>query len=145
MGLSNEERLLAEAVDSMLQFDAKYGIADGDNDDDGFTSQFPYMHENIEQQFRLDADTKDLKYCDAICSTFNRVHAHKYLDDPKFTNTLMRELSAQGVPREEQAIACDIVGKIVERLSKGTKDWAEKDLGSGTNLNDINNLKEYQA
>lgn len=144
MSLTNTEKLLVEAITGALST-GEIGLSEYDPDIDGFSSQFSYMHENIEQRFIIAAGEHDLKYADAICTSFSRTHAHKYIDDPKFYIAYRQEMSSQGIPKEEQAIAHQIVNNIIADLSKNKDDWAEKDLGSGTSLNDISDLEVYNA
>lgn len=143
--LSDKEKLLAEGIESMLQANAKLGLDIHDPDEDGFSSQFPYIHEHIDQQFRLLADEKDFKYFDSICASFSKTHAHKYLDSPSFWISFDKEMSAQAIPNEERQQAIALVEEIIDTLTKDRGSFKETDLGAGTDLEGIRDVSSPEG
>jgi len=130
MTLNKDQQKLLEAVESMLSGKAKLGLAYHDPQPEERANTFTYLHENIEQSFRL--KVIDLEYHDGVASAFNRVHSYKYVDDPSFGLAFEKEMTAMAVPDEEREVAHKALSEIVEGL-----DGAEKDAGNNPDMDEI--------
>lgn len=138
MPLSKNEKLLVEAVDSMLQQDAKLGLVIHDKDHQATGSAergYEYLHNQIDDMFALRA--AELTHAEGINQAFRKVHNYKYLDDPTFPTAMEKELVAQAVPAEERSAATSFISNIIEELKEEQQEWAEKDAGFNPNLNEI--------
>jgi len=132
MALSNKERLLVEAVSGMMD-----DIATGTNyhkksENQDLSNSASYLHEEIEQAYRL--ATVNLDHHDSVCSAFSKIHNHKYLDDPSFTLSFEKELTARAVPMEEREKAVKAIDKVRNKL---LKEKAEQDAGFNPELDEI--------
>ncbi len=124
--MNKEEKLVLEAIDSMLQHDAKLGLAIHDTDDmDSAERGYEYLHGQIDEMFAVKA--AEFTHSNGICQAFKKVHNYKYLDDPSFEVAMKKEMVAQAVPAEERSKALDLIPKIIKELKKEQKEWAEKD------------------
>ncbi len=138
MALNKHEKLLAEAIDSMLHQDAKLGLSFHDQDAPEAKQDwrgYQYLHEQINDMFTLKA--ADLNHFEGISSAFRKVHGYKYVDDWTFLPAMDKELISQGVPREERIKALEFVPKIVEELRAEQHLWAERDGGLNPKLDEV--------
>jgi hypothetical protein len=139
--LNKTERLLAEAIDTMLRHNPKLGLSfhDGTEETSHFTQ---FKHEQINEMFEL--ETTDLVHHDGTCSAFNKVHSYKYVDDPKFIEAFKKELSWQAVPDDERAIAEAAVGKVLTKLAKeaGIKEFDLQSVGWNPKLDEIQEISQ---
>lgn len=141
--LTETERMLAEAIDSMLQQDAKLGLSfhDQDHKEQGKAEHcVQYLHEQINDMFILRA--AELTHSESITSAFHRVHNYKYLDDWTFIPAMEKEMISRGVPRVERLKALEFIPKIVEELSAEQKLWTEKDSGFNPKLDEIRKVSK---
>ena len=141
--LNETERLLAEAIDTMLRHNPKLGLSFHDSTEE--TSHFTqFKHEQINEMFEL--ETTDLVHHDGTCSAFGKVHSYKYIDDPKFIESLKKELSGQGIPEEEQSIAENAVINIIKKLAAEAnipaKDFDLQSAGWNPKLDKIKNASQ---
>lgn len=113
MSMSKAEQMLAEAIKNALDDDA-LGLVNREDTKDEDSHTFTFMHEEVEQQFRL--EIMDLVHHDAIAAAFNRIHSYKYLDNPSFNLSFKKDLTAQGVPMEECDKAIDAIAKVQKKL-----------------------------
>lgn len=139
MALTKNEKLLSEAINSMLQQDAKLGLAIHDNaeynPDVNGERGYEYLHGQIDEMFALRA--ADLIHAESVCQAFRKVHNYKYLDDPTFKTAMEKEMVAQAVPAEERQRALGFVPAIVEELKEERTAWNEKDGGFNPHLDEI--------
>lgn len=139
MPLNKKEKLIAEAVDNMLQQEVKLGLSFHDNDDDqeylSAERGYEYLHNQIDEMFALKA--AEMVHTDGICQAFRKVHSYKYLDDPSFETAMQKEMVAQGIPKEERSKVVSWIPKIIEELKEEQSEWAEKDYGFHPNLDEI--------
>lgn len=138
MPLDKNEKMLLEAIDSMLQQDAKLGLAmhDQEHQDLGSTERgFEYLHGQIDEMFEL--KSADLTYADSVNQAFRKVHNYKYLDDPSFKTAMKKEMVAQAVPAEEREKALEFIPDIINELKEDQSEWAEKDAGFNPNMQEI--------
>ena len=125
MTISENEKLLCEAIASYLQDDAHLGVPEPNHDEESHTFQF--LHEQINEMFALKA--AGMTHRDGICSAFRKVHNYKYITDPTFHEALRKELSAQAIPTESQDKVTNFIDKIIEDIKKEDGIWNEKDAG----------------
>lgn len=131
MGLSKQESLILESVSNWLQ-DATVTADDKDKSEER-AHTFTFQHEDVEQQFRL--HMVESSFYDGICGAFNKVHSHKYLDDPTFALSFKKEMSGQGIPEEDQAKAINAVSEVLKSVVG--EDNGEKDAGWNPDLDKI--------
>jgi len=138
MTLKQNEQLVLEAVQSMLQQDAKLGLSIH-NDDHKSTGPsergYEYLHNQIDEMFHLKA--AEFTYSEGVCAAFTKVHSYKWIDDPSFTTAMKKEMTAQGIPKEEREKALAIVPKIMEEIEIEQNEWTEKDAGFNPNMREI--------
>lgn len=128
MSLNENEKLLLEAVQSMLQQDAKLGLSIHDEDLKSFDSAergYEYLHGQIAEMFAL--KSAELTHADGINQSFRKVHNYKYLDDPSFKTAMQKEMVAQAIPAEEREKALGFIPSIISELKAEQIEWAEKD------------------
>lgn len=136
--LTAAERTLAEAIDTMLQHDAKLGLKIHDADDKRLGEAergYEYLHGQIDEMFALKA--AELVHAESVCQAFRKVHNYKYLDDPSFKTAMEKEMVAQAVPAEERTQALEFVPSIISELKADQAEWAEKDFGFNPKLDEI--------
>jgi len=134
--MNKNEKLIAEAIESMLQQDAKLGLSIHDTKEiDSAERGYEYLHGQISEMFDLKA--AELIHAESVCQAFRKVHNYKYLDDPAFITAMQKEMVAQAVPAEERKKALDFIPKIIKELKSEQKEWAEKDSGFNPNLKEI--------
>jgi len=134
--LNDSEKLLVEAINTMLQHDAKLGLSVHDNDESNHVSEiergFQHLHGHITEMFALKA--AESPFHDSLCQAFGKVHNYKYIDDPTFRIAMEKELLAQGIPLKERNKALDIVPAIVDDLKSDEEAWSEQNFGFNTEL-----------
>ena len=138
VALNSNEKLLAEAIQAMLQHDAKLGLKIHDTEDKrlGETERgYEYLHGQIDDMFALKA--AELIHSESVCQAFRKVHNYKYLDDPAFKTAMEKEMVAQAVPAEERSKASGFVPAIISELKDDQAEWAEKDFGFNPKLDEI--------
>jgi hypothetical protein len=137
MSLNKNEKLLVEAIDSMLQQDAMLGLSIHVDDHESMGTAergYEYLHNQIDEMFAV--KSAELIHADAINQAFKKVHNYKYLDDPSFKTAMQKEMVAQAVPAEERAKALEFLPKIISELKAEQAEWAEKD-SFNPNLDEI--------
>ena len=144
MSLNKNEKLLIEAVRSMLQQDAKLGLSIHDKDqyqnDYNIERGLEYLHGHINEMFAVKA--AELVHSDGICQAFHKVHSYKYLDDPTFKTAMEKEMVAQAVPAEERSKANGFIVSIITELKEEQQEWAEKDSGFSPYLDEIKSISQ---
>ena len=143
MTLSKDELILCEALDTMLQHDAKLGLKIHDTNDKrlGETERgLEYLHGQIDEMFALKA--AELIHAESVYQAFRKVHNYKYLDDPSFKTAMEKEMVAQAVPAEDRTKALDFVPAIISELKADQAEWAEKDFGFNPKLDEIKEMSQ---
>lgn len=141
--LSHDERMLAEAVDTMLRHEPELGLSFHKDKEEGshFTQ---FKHEQILEMFEL--KTIDLIHHDAIVSAFNKVHSYKYIDDPKFIEAFEKELTWHGVPKYEIKDAIKAVNDVMADLAKDEnidpEEFKLQDAGWNPKLDEIKEVSQ---
>ena len=137
MALKQPEKLLLEAVKSMLQQDARLGLSIHDADLKASSAErgYEYLHNQIDEMFHLKA--AELTCSEGVCQAFTKVHSYKYIDDPSFAVAMKKEMVAQGIPKEDREKALAIVPQIIEEVEVEQSEWAEKDAGFNPNMREI--------
>lgn len=143
--MRQNEKVICEAINTYLNDDAQLGLHKGtketsfkdvprtsDNKNLDHTLQF--MHEQINDLF--DSKVADLTHYESICTSFHRVHNYKYITDPSFASTLDKELSAQGIPKDQRLKVEKVIPKVIKELCS---DANEQDFGYHPELDDIMN------
>jgi len=132
-----QESTLLEAVKNMLDDVALGDKTHKNRRDEETANTFTFLHEEIEQHYRL--STINLTHHDSICSAFNKIHSHKYLDDPGFALSMRKEMTARGIPLEEQVSALAAVETV---RSKFIQETGEKDAGWNPDLDSIKDVSQ---
>lgn len=144
MPLSEEEKLLVEAIDSMLQQDAKLGLSIHDTDEnEKFNSSergYEYLHGQIDEMFALKA--AELVHANGVNQAFKKVHNYKYLDDPSFKTAMQKEMVAQAVPGNDRQQAIKFVEEVLKSIREEQKVWAEKDFGFHPDMAEIKEVSQ---
>ena len=131
--MNENERLLVEAIDTMLGKAPHMGVPKPDTDPEEEHSA-RFMHQEIDEMFAL--KTVDLVHFEGIRAAFSKIHDYKYVTDPKFYPALLQELRSQGIPGEEQQKATRALTDILEELGS-KKGWTEQSAGWNPNLEEI--------
>ena len=139
MALNKIEKAIVEAVNGMLQQDAKLGLGmhtspTGFGKTTDHYSQFRW--EGIDDLFTLKVSGSPFK--DALTSAFFTVHSHKYIDNPTFKLSFEKEMKARAIPTHVREESLKYVDAIIEDLS--AKKPSELDAGWNPNLADIVDL-----
>jgi hypothetical protein len=138
--MNQKEQMLAEAVRCMFGNDpATLGIIKGKPISDP-TSRMPHQYEHIQELFAL--KVADSVFYESLRSAFYDIHSYKYINDPKFCNSLTARLKSIGIPHSEIRKACDMVEEIKKELGdKGgkwdTTKWNEGAAGWHRNLEGV--------
>lgn len=139
MALNDHEKLLVEAIGSMLQNnDVKLGLAMHTQDQNSTERGYEYLHNQIDEMFALKA--AELVHAESVNRAFHKVHSYKYLDDPSFKTAMEKEMVAQAVPAEERKKATDFISKIMNEVKAEQEEWCEKDSGFNPALDEIIDL-----
>lgn len=145
MSLNENERLVCEAIDTMLKHEAQLGLKmhNDKHENLGETERgYEYLHNQIDDMFTLKA--AELTHSDGVCQAFSKVHSYKYLDDPSFKTAMKKEMVAQGIPAAEREEALGYIEPIIKKLAKEQADWAEKDFGFNPALDEISDMDELE-
>ena len=136
MALNKHEKAILEAVEGLLQQDAKLGLsihkdAVGYEKTTDHYSQFRW--EGIDDLFTLKVAGSPWK--DAVTSAFYAVHSHKYIDNPTFKLAFDKEMSGRAVPTAMREQALKHVDAIIEDLT--AKKPNEQDAGWNPAMDEI--------
>ena len=136
MALNKVEKAIVEAVQGMLQQDAKLGLGlhtgpTGFEKTTDHYSQFRW--EGIDDLFTLKVSGSPFK--DALTSAFFTVHSHKYIDSPTFKLSFDKEMRARAIPTHVREESLKHLDNIIEDLS--AKKPSELDAGWNPNIADI--------
>jgi hypothetical protein len=141
--MSKADRMLVEAIDGMLQQDAKLGLAYHDQSTPEAKQDwrgYQYLHEQIDDMFTLKA--AELLHAESVTAAFRKVHGYKYLEDWTFLPAMDREMIAKAVPVSERRKAMEFIPQIAEELRSEQQVWAEKDAGFNPRLDEIRKLSK---
>ena len=139
MSLNKNERMLAEAISTMLQQDAELGLSQHEETDfDSAERGYEYLHNQIDEMFLL--KSAELVHSNGVNQAFKKVHNYKYVDDPTFIKAMNKEMLAQGIPADEREKAKDYVTKIIDELKEDQKEWSEQDMGFSPMLDEIKDV-----
>lgn len=139
--LNDNEKLLVEAIKSMLNDKSELGLAIHPDDEMSKLDWrgYQYLHEQIQHMFEMKA--AELTHSNSVMQAFNKVHSYKYLDDKTFVPAFEKEMTATAVPAHERRKALDYMDQIIEEL-KTEAAWAEKDSGYNPKLDEINEISQ---
>lgn len=138
MDLNDNERMLVEAIKSLLDQKAHLGLSDENEETEKAERGLEHLHNSIGEMFAL--KIADSTFFESLRSAFNKVHSYKYIDNPSFTVAMDSELRSQGIPAPERAKAKKFVEEIIKELTTESKAYAERDAGFNPDLDDIMNL-----
>ncbi len=130
MPLNKTEKLIVEAISSMLKQDARLGLP-VQQDEVAHNSQFKW--EAIDDAFELKISGSP--FADVISSAFFAVHSHKYIDHPSFKLSFEKEMTARGVPEEERQQAIKYLEQLIKEVSV-----KEQDAGWNHQIKDISDM-----
>lgn len=144
MSLSENEKLLLEAINNMLHSDTKLGLSmhDKDLEEAGKSRGFEYFHNQIDAMFHH--KSAESNFADSLNQAFHKVHSYKYIDDPTFKTSMKKEMVAQGIPASERDSALKFVDDIIEELSEEQQEWAEKDYGFNPSIDEVMDLDSLE-
>ena len=129
MSLNETEKLLVEAISSMLGQEARLGLP-VQQDEVAHNSQFKW--EAIDDAFNLKVSGSP--FADAISSAFFAVHSHKYIDHPAFKLSFEKEMTARSIPTEERQQALKYLDQLIKEVS-----LKEQDSGWNNQIADVTN------
>lgn len=138
--LTQAEKNLVEALDTLLQDDTKLGLKIHDDEHASIERGYEYLHNQIDEMFAI--KTAELVHSDSIRRAFTRIHNYKYIDDPSFIITMDKEMVGQAVPAAERQKAVEIITSVIEELKSDQTAWAEKDFGFNQNLDEIKEISQ---
>jgi hypothetical protein len=141
MALSDNDKLVLEAIANMLHDEGSIGLPLNDVDDlnaDERGSQ--YLHSSIDDLFTLKANR--LMHAESVISAFHKVHSHKYVTDFSFVTAMDKEMRARGVPTEERTQAMLFIPDIMEQLNREQKEWCEQDAGFNPRLSEVRQVSK---
>lgn len=120
--MNTNEKLLLEAVKTMLQQDAGLGLSYHKDVEQESSSQ--YIHEELNDGFAL--KIADLNNYDSIRAMYRKVHNYMYTTDPRFCKQLTDNLKSLGIPANEIEKACSVVEEVNKEI---LGDKQERDFG----------------
>jgi SOS response regulatory protein OraA/RecX len=138
MALKKNEKLVLEAIQNCLD-DVALGVKAHKDQDEERAHTFTFLHEDIEQAFRL--ETINLDHYENVASAFSKIHSHRYLDDPRFALSFQKEMTARAVPIQESEKAMAALEKI---RNKFLDDQNERDGGFNPDMADIIKVSQPQ-
>jgi len=140
MALNEQEKMLAEAIDSMLQQDAKLGLSIHDEEDFKPSERgYEYLHNQIDDMFAIKA--AELNHYTGVKQAFSKVHNYKYIDDPSFKTAMKKEMVAQGIPEAERNKAISFIDEVIDDV-ESDEEWAEKDFGFHPELDEVMSMPD---
>lgn len=146
MPLNKTEKLLVESLKSLLDGKTGWGVPPTDtkatNDNNQRLRGIEFLHEQINEMFQLKA--AELTHHTGICAAFAKVHNYKYIEDDTFAEAMEKELTAQGVPKDERTKALDFIPKILKELKEEVDEWTEQDYGFHPDLDEIQDICQPQ-
>lgn len=141
MPLNDTEKLLVEAIGTLLRQDAKLGLAFHDNNESQIHERgFEYLHEEITDMFAIKA--AELDYTDSVMRAFNKIHNYKYIDDYSFMVAMDKEMVTTGVPKKDRDKALKFVKEIVDELREENEHWSERDAGFNPNIEEVTKVNK---
>lgn len=140
MALSDDEKLVLEAFETMLNQDPALGLSIHDYKKDSLERGYEYLHNHIDDMFHV--KSAELTHATGINSAFSKVHSYKYIDDPKFATAMQKEMVAQGIPADEREKAVSFLDKIIDELKDEQLEWAEKDSGFNPELDEVTSMPD---
>lgn len=140
MALNENEHLLIESIKSFLQQDEQLGLNIHKKDKE-HERGFEYLHNEINNMFEL--KSAELTHSTGINAAFAKIHTYKYIDDPTFKPAFDKEMTAQGIPKEDRTKAIDSIDGIIEELKTEFETWSEADFGFHPQLDEIISSTKY--
>lgn len=138
--MTPKESLLATAIHNLFMDDPKIlGIAKGKPPIHDDTNQMPHQYEYLSNLFKLKImeSLGDTPYFESISSAFYDIHSYRFIDDPKFSESLITKLKSMGIPQNAIKVATDKVQEIVKEMKNGNKEWDERSAGWHKNLEGV--------
>jgi hypothetical protein len=134
--MKDSEKLLLEAVRSMLRQDVKLGLAYHKPDQVKRESShfMQFQRETIDDMYQL--AISESKFADSITAAFSKVHCHKYIDDPTFKLAMDAEMRSMGLPKEDRELAIKSLDKVIKELVEG----GERGAGWNPRMDDLVDL-----
>lgn len=130
--MNNDEQILINAVNILLEDEINnIGLPKDDQTHRRLNNSTQFTEQNINVEFRN--QIADLVHYESVCAAFSKVHSHKTVSNPTFTESMVAEMQSMAVPKEEQQKALDAVNKIA-------KDDTEVDDGYNSQLDSIKEL-----
>lgn len=122
--MNDSEKLLLEAVRSMLHQDARLGLVFHKPDQVKRESShfMQFKRETIDDMYQL--AISESKFADSLTAAFSKVHCHKYIDDPTFKLAMDVEMRSMGLPQEDRDLALKSVDKVIKELVGDTGERA---------------------
>jgi hypothetical protein len=143
MPLNEDEKLLVEAIESMLQQDSGLGLSAHAEELGGTGSierGYEYLHNQIDEMFSLKA--AELTHSDGASQAFKKTHSYKYIDDPTFKTAMEKEMVAQAIPAAEREKVHGFLKDILDEIREDFGNVAEKDFGFHPDLEEIMSVSQ---
>lgn len=121
--MNTNEKMLLEAVQTMLQQEAGLGLSyHKDSYDNESSAQ--YIHEQLNDAFAL--KIADLDHYDGVRAMFRKVHNYMYTTDVRFCKKMTENMRSIGIPADEISKACLAVESVNKEI---LGDKEERDFG----------------
>jgi len=133
MAFSEAEKLLVEAFRNALD-DKALGFLPKDKQTKETSHYLQFKYEDINDMMFLKVNT--LTFADAIMTAFQNAHSYKYIDEPSFEQSFLKNMKAMGIPSAEQGKATEAVKKVINSLSKDGQE-SEADYGWNKHMDEI--------
>lgn len=148
--MTNKENVLAKAIHNLFQNDPSvYGIAKGKPSIDDGSNCMPHQYEWINDLYKLKLveDLGDSRFFESISSAFADIHSYRFINDHKFSESLITRLKAIGIPLNEIKIAIEAIKKVMVEIKKEYKmkaddEFDEKSAGWHHDLEGIKKVSQ---
>jgi len=120
--MNSQDRSIVEEIRSYLGLDTH-----DRKDEQRLALGSEHIRSYIEDAYRLKA--AKFPHHDAIVTAFTKTHHNMYLDDPAFSTTFKKEMTARGMAKPEIEDALDAVDSVLDKVFKEFGSKQEKDGG----------------
>jgi len=123
--MNANEKLLVEAVRSMLSDRAKLGLAfHGEPEERSHMVQF--QQQGTEDMFRIKINKPEITHYEAVSGAFFHTHSYRNLDDPQFELAFRKQMSGMTVPPDQQDLAVKYLGELRNELEMPVRDTGRR-------------------
>jgi hypothetical protein len=133
--MNSQDHTIVEEVRSYLGLDAH-----DRKDSQRLALGSEHIRNYIEDAYRLKATA--FSHHDAVVTAFTKTHHNMYIDDPAFTTTFKKEMTARGLPIPEIEEALDTVDSVLDKVVKEFGSKQEKDGGVHPNWEGVKEVSQ---